>query len=464
MATIKIKQVRSRIGCPKNQKRTLDALGLRKIGCVVEHNDNPAIRGMIKKVKHLISIIEELPTELKADNHTKGLVGEQFVNKLASKAYLKYWCYPNPIDEDGDKKEICDLLISFFDTAIIISVKNYDNKGDYERYKRKVIEKSSNQLFGAERKLFGLNRDIRVSHPNRGDFIIKPAEYRHIHRITVNVGEQFEKYELIDTKENKGCINILNKETFEVITNELDTIKDLTEYLSIRENIFIENINKQIHCSEKDLLAFYLMNAREFPKECYNNSFEEWSKICIGKWEQYLSSSSVFLKKLADKKSYFIDELVKNDVLPLVDGELLAKELMTLSRFERRNIAANLFEIVKKYQCENDYFARRHTINDNNTMFLFVYYPPNKTEAEKDELLKITQEIYAYKFHPNKIILLAATNQLKQWKFSLFETQNTDPTNEQQEYYDKLIEYFGWFKSIDEYHKENKEYPDETDD
>ena len=56
MATIKIKQVRSRIRCPKDQKRTLDALGLKKIGRVVEHDDNPAIRGMIRKVKHLISV------------------------------------------------------------------------------------------------------------------------------------------------------------------------------------------------------------------------------------------------------------------------------------------------------------------------------------------------------------------------------------------------------------------------
>ena len=56
MATIKIKQVRSRIRCPKDQKRTLDALGLRKMGRVVEHNDNPAIRGMIEKVKHLVSV------------------------------------------------------------------------------------------------------------------------------------------------------------------------------------------------------------------------------------------------------------------------------------------------------------------------------------------------------------------------------------------------------------------------
>ena len=58
MATIKIKQVRSRINCPLVQKRTLDALGLKKMGRVVEHESNPAILGMIAKVKHLIAIVE----------------------------------------------------------------------------------------------------------------------------------------------------------------------------------------------------------------------------------------------------------------------------------------------------------------------------------------------------------------------------------------------------------------------
>lgn len=58
MATIKIKQVKSRIKCPKDQKRTLDALGLRKLNQVVEHEDNPAIKGMVKKVKHLVSVVE----------------------------------------------------------------------------------------------------------------------------------------------------------------------------------------------------------------------------------------------------------------------------------------------------------------------------------------------------------------------------------------------------------------------
>ncbi|KAA6329574.1 50S ribosomal protein L30 [termite gut metagenome] len=58
MSTIQIKQVRSRIGCPKDQKRTLDALGLRKTNRVVEHENNPSILGMVEKVKHLVSVTE----------------------------------------------------------------------------------------------------------------------------------------------------------------------------------------------------------------------------------------------------------------------------------------------------------------------------------------------------------------------------------------------------------------------
>ncbi len=58
MAKIKVKQVRSRIGRPEDQKRTLDALGLRKMNAVVEHNDSPAIRGMINKVKHLVAVVD----------------------------------------------------------------------------------------------------------------------------------------------------------------------------------------------------------------------------------------------------------------------------------------------------------------------------------------------------------------------------------------------------------------------
>ena len=58
MATIKIKQIKSKIGAPVDQKRTLQALGLTKISQVIEHEDNPTIRGMIRKVHHLVSVVD----------------------------------------------------------------------------------------------------------------------------------------------------------------------------------------------------------------------------------------------------------------------------------------------------------------------------------------------------------------------------------------------------------------------
>lgn len=53
-----IKQVRSRIGRPIDQKRTLDALGLRKMNQTREHVLNPQVEGMINKVKHLLEVKE----------------------------------------------------------------------------------------------------------------------------------------------------------------------------------------------------------------------------------------------------------------------------------------------------------------------------------------------------------------------------------------------------------------------
>lgn len=58
METIKIKQVRSRIRCPKDQKAALDVLGLKKMHRVVELQANDAVMGNIRKVRHLIEIVD----------------------------------------------------------------------------------------------------------------------------------------------------------------------------------------------------------------------------------------------------------------------------------------------------------------------------------------------------------------------------------------------------------------------
>ena len=56
--TVKIKWVRSFIGCPRGMRQTIRGLGFRKMNQVVEREDTPAIRGMILKVRHLVEVSE----------------------------------------------------------------------------------------------------------------------------------------------------------------------------------------------------------------------------------------------------------------------------------------------------------------------------------------------------------------------------------------------------------------------
>lgn len=56
MAKIKITQTRSAIRCTKNQKAVIAALGLRRLNQTVEQEDNAAIQGMVRKVRHLVQV------------------------------------------------------------------------------------------------------------------------------------------------------------------------------------------------------------------------------------------------------------------------------------------------------------------------------------------------------------------------------------------------------------------------
>ncbi|MBF4695829.1 50S ribosomal protein L30 [Fusibacter ferrireducens] len=58
MATIKVKLVKSTIGVLPKHKKTVEALGLKKIGQVVEKQDNAQMRGMVNQVNHLVQIVE----------------------------------------------------------------------------------------------------------------------------------------------------------------------------------------------------------------------------------------------------------------------------------------------------------------------------------------------------------------------------------------------------------------------
>lgn len=63
MAKVRITWKKSGIGYSRDQKRTLRALGFRRLNQTIERDDTPSIRGMIIKVRHLVSVEEGSETE-----------------------------------------------------------------------------------------------------------------------------------------------------------------------------------------------------------------------------------------------------------------------------------------------------------------------------------------------------------------------------------------------------------------
>ena len=59
MAKIKVTQIKSKIGSPERQKRTLEALGIKKMHQTVELEGTPQVLGMIRKVRHLVQVEEK---------------------------------------------------------------------------------------------------------------------------------------------------------------------------------------------------------------------------------------------------------------------------------------------------------------------------------------------------------------------------------------------------------------------
>ena len=58
MARLKVQQKKSTVGCKQNQRDTLRSLGLKRIGDVVVKEDRPEVRGMVRAVRHLVTVTE----------------------------------------------------------------------------------------------------------------------------------------------------------------------------------------------------------------------------------------------------------------------------------------------------------------------------------------------------------------------------------------------------------------------
>jgi hypothetical protein len=425
----------------------------------------------------------------------KGNIGEDFVNKIAFNSFLKYWCYPSPKDEHGDKKEICDLLIIFGNCVIIISVKNYEFKELYSRYFKMTIDKAVKQIHGAERKLFSSGKDIYLKHPNKILERFPKEKIDIIHRIIVNLGEGVKFYPFSQETKARNFVSLFDKDAFETIVKELDTIPDFIDYLKKRELLFadktvtvlpgeendfpietavqffeykqqqispIDKMSIVISGTEHDLLGYYLKHERNFPTDIASEKYAGMFIQLDGEWEAFKTNKQVLFKKKLDKESYFIDELVKREVLTsnTQNSEELAIAILSFNRFNRRVISNNFLAFFDLYKDTSGlHFARRYSDFDGVGV-VFAFYTQEMSEEVVSSLLSLAMDSFCIysKYKSKKMILIATTTKFKQFRIGLMKDIEPFPKEIEMQILED-VKLLGWFKNHSETNFTDLEYP-----
>jgi hypothetical protein len=214
--------------------------------------------------------------------------------------------------------------------------------------------------------------------------------------------------------------------------------------------------------NEQDLLAKYLENDRKFPSyfgEDYTNMMLELD----GAWDAYEAREEVKLKKQHDHISYFVDELVKNEIL--INNKTfnisLAKELLSFNRFERRVIGQSFFDVLKQYADKSGWhIARRHGKVGDILVSFAIFGKEMKSEAV-DTFLKLALQGYSLfeGYKTQRSILIASNNDLTQFKMGyLNDVKPFDKAYEK--FLEKDLKKMNWFQNPKMTPFSFKEYPE----
>ena len=332
---------------------------------------------------------------------------ERYLKVLCDRTFLSLWSYSGVYRDQisggrTDGKEVCDLLVVFENHVIIFSDKDcqFPNTAqldlDWNRWFRRAIQKSADQVWGAERwikqsqtRLF-LDRActmpfpidipdlstakfhlIVVAHDNSrrcqqelggsGSLMINTSIQGDAHYVNENGSVPFF---VGDLDPNRTFVHILDNISLDIVLGTLDTISDFVSYLAKKEK-FLRSDTLVFAAGEEELLTYYLTNMNEESEHDFvvPPNFDNKTTSLIfdeGLWEEFSQSPERQAQVFADQVSYAWDGLIENFNKHLMaetqyytthsdvkSNELLLRFLARESRFRRRNLAAALCGLIK---------------------------------------------------------------------------------------------------------------------
>lgn len=365
---------------------------------------------------------------------------ETYLTKLCNKVFLSFWSFSNPYRDEGKKSasgdgtEMCDLLVVFGNTIIILSDRSCEFKRsanintDWRRWYRKAIYESAQQVWGAENWILShpdrvfLDKTCKTKFP----FQIPSRDVAKIYRIVVAHGaaDECKRYfnsgsgslKLLPISHNqqnpkvgkqipdpfvvgninpaKKYVHIFEDITLEIILDTLDTAYDFIQYLEKKENLLLNNCLSAA-IGEENLLALYLQTYNTEGKHDFFPDDSETGSLPVseGLWTQF-ANSEIRRRQLEENRiSYIWDNLIERFCTNIrqgtsvyLDPPLPIKQKTALrflvweSRLQRRSYSKTIFGGYKKATEKNgNTRILQHVPNDG---LYYVFYFKSKKANE----------------------------------------------------------------------------------
>jgi hypothetical protein len=381
---------------------------------------------------------------------------EKFVSELCKNTFLSFWSFPNPIGKQLDK-ELCDILVVCEPDIIIFSIKEIIIKDsgkyeiDSERWQRRAIEASVEQIYGAERilklkeEVLLNDRITKITLPEKG--------IRKIYRVAVAFGRG-ERFSLKLGDFGKGFVHVFDEKSIQIILEELDTISDFTAFLNAKEEFASKKI-RHIAFSGEDYLAMYLQNSFDIP--------EGVNLLLIDSdyWINYSKSREFLIEKYENRISYIWDGIIEqlyedfesNNLIDQISRDELEIALRFMNketRFGRRQMSVLLMEVLDiDYNISKPKARIVSTELENSPIYVLMVRPHNDREFGRRELhlrCLVARSISTDK----KIVIGIGTDPYIEGKGHSIDLIYMDLTNwkeEDQLEAEKIKNKFGYFKS-----------------
>lgn len=332
---------------------------------------------------------------------------ERYLALLADQSFLNLWSYPNPfIDKmvDGRGKELCDLLVVCDDHVIVFSDKtvewpgHVDSELAWRRWYRRAVEKSVRQIRGAVRWIENYPERVFLDAQcnERLPIRLPSASSAKIHGIVVARGsgsacQEFFKgglgsfmidpkikgpahykknsvqpFVIGDPDPDGPYLHVLDDGSLDVVMRELDTITDLSQYLTKKEDL-IRSGRLMMSTGEEDLVAYYMthmesLNEHGFPRPDGKPLLPSEKLTIRDVYRDLRENSQYIARKKADEISYLWDNLIKEFTNHMLAGTSIVpddeefsfdlheqgvREMALVPRYKRRTFSDGILSALK---------------------------------------------------------------------------------------------------------------------